>query len=148
MRSAWLAGKNIYTRSKGAWHLAGTYENKNAKFLLKPYGDLHLPKFPAITAKVSQLLQHIRTITRSNQGTPLVQQHLVLDHIRQVESRSKCNNFIPEPALCNAHLASAAAEHQYNFHTYLGRACTHALFALAREVTIHWTGLLDSPKMV
>jgi len=28
----------------------------------------------------------------------------------------------------NAHLASAAAEHQCNFHTYLGRARTPALF--------------------
>ena len=32
----------------------------------------------------------------------------------------KCNNFIHEPAVCNAHLASAAAEQQYNFHTYFG----------------------------
>jgi len=28
----------------------------------------------------------------------------------------------------NAHLASAAAEHQYIFHTYLGSAHTPALF--------------------
>ena len=37
---------------------------------------------------------------------------------------------IHEPAVHNAHLhvASAAAEHQYNFHTYLGRARTPALF--------------------
>jgi len=25
----------MYMRSKGAWHLAGTYKNKNVKFLLK-----------------------------------------------------------------------------------------------------------------
>jgi len=43
----------------------------------------------------------------------------VLDHIGQVERHTKCNNFIHEPAVRNAHLASAAAEHQYNFHTYL-----------------------------
>jgi len=36
------------------------------------------------------------------------------------------NNFIHEPAVPNTHLASMPAEHQYSFHTYLGRACTPA----------------------
>jgi len=40
-----------------------------------------------------------------------------------------CYNFIYEPAVHNgAHLASAPAEHQHNFHTYLGSARTPALF--------------------
>ena len=48
--------------------------------------------------------------------------------IGQVERHTKCNNFIHEPAVHNAHLASAAGEHQYNFHTYLGSARTPTLF--------------------
>jgi len=38
----------------------------------------------------------------------------MLDHIEQVERHTKCNKFIHEPAVRNVHLASAAAEHQYN----------------------------------
>ena len=51
----------------------------------------------------------------------------MLDHIGQVERHTKCNNFIHEPAVRNAHLASAAAEHQRYFHTYLGSARMPAL---------------------
>jgi len=71
-------------------------------------------------------------------GMPLVKQHLVCDHIWQVERHTKCNNFIHEPAVCNAHLASAPAEHQYNFHTYLG-VLTHPFFYVARlQIRAHF----------
>ena len=44
--------KNIYTRSKGAWQLAGAYKIQKWKFLLKALWPfiriLQLPKFPTI----------------------------------------------------------------------------------------------------
>ena len=41
---------------------------------------------------------------------------------------TKCNNFIHKPAVGNVHIASTPAEHQYNFHTYLGSTRTPTLF--------------------
>ena len=56
----------------------------------------------------------------------------MLDHIGKMDRHTKCNNFIHEPAVRNAHLASTAAEHQYNFHTYLGSARTPGSVYVAR----------------
>ena len=82
----------------------------------------------------------------------------MLDHIGQVERHTKCNNFIREPAVCNAHLASTAAEHQYNFHTYLGSACmpayvarlqirAHFLVAVRQAAFYCYNAKLDAPSL-
>ena len=66
-----------------------------------------------------------------------------------MERHTKCNNFIHEPAVRNAHLASAAAEPQYNFHTYLEEParplCLRARFWLrlgkqrSTAIMLSWT---------
>ena len=75
----------------------------------------------------------------------------MLDHIGQVERHTKCNNFIHEPAVRNAHLASAAPEHQYNFHTYLEEPARPLftgtfLFAVRQAAFYCYNAKLDAPS--
>ena len=79
------------------------------------------------------------------------------DHIGQVERHTKCNNFIHESAVRNAHLASAAAEHKFSHlfrkhshirSVYVARLQIRAHFLVAvRQVAFYcYNAKLDAPS--